>query len=348
MSAPSKNTSDSEPCPRAVLAKGDQAKIRNLLKSKAVEFITLGLSLLDALGATTADLDAVFTTAAKNFLHKLGNEWLQARGRDSDDYRLYHAALVRPRFLAARGHAAAPGTPFIDIAEVPPGLFMMGGRAGEDRSCREPQVATRVTRAFSIGRTVVTQSQWRAVMGTDPWRHTRYQSLPVRQRGDNFPAVYVNWSEAVLFCETLTALEREHGSLSGTQHFRLPTEAEWEYACRAGTTTAYSFGDDPGRLHDHGWFCDNSGGMLRPVAQRRPNPWGLFDMHGNAWEWCSDWYDDTLAGGDDPVGPALGSVRVVRGGIWGYDASYCRSAYRGRFDPRRRNSLYGFRVVLGE
>jgi formylglycine-generating enzyme required for sulfatase activity len=158
--------------------------------------------------------------------------------------------------------------------------------------------------------------------------------------------VHVNWDDAVLFCETLTGLERETGRLTASQSYRLPTEAEWEYACRAGTTTAYSFGDDPEQLAEYGWFDENSDYKLHPVAQKKPNPWGLFDMHGNVFEWCADWYDATLAGGDDPVGPAAGSSRVNRGGYWYYGASYCRSAFRHLDGPWLRYDRYAFRVVV--
>jgi len=194
-----------------------------------------------------------------------------------------------------------------------------------------------------MGRTVVTQRQWRDVMGTEPWLS---EGLDEDECGDDCPAVYVSWDDAVLFCQTLTELERETGRLTGTQTYRLPTEAEWEYACRAGTTTTYSLGDNPDLLGDYGWYDGNSGERLHWVAAKNPNPWGLFDMHGNVWEWCADWSAATLAGGDDPVGPSAGSYRVYRGGNWFFVASYCRSAYRYNYDPWCRLAVYGFRVVV--
>ena len=129
--------------------------------------------------------------------------------------------------------------------------------------------------------------------------------------------------------------------------YRLPTEAEWEYACRAGTTTEYSFGDDVSVLGDFAWFDDNSGSQTHPVGQKRPNGWGLYDMHGNVWEWCSDWHGDYAAGAvRDPAGPASGSIRVLRGGCWYDSAGFCRSAFRIRFYPSYRFSNYGFRLAL--
>jgi formylglycine-generating enzyme required for sulfatase activity len=132
--------------------------------------------------------------------------------------------------------------------------------------------------------------------------------------------------------------------------YRLPTEAEWEYACRAWTSTRFSYGDDPGytNLTDYAWYFDNSGGMTHPVGQKLPNLWGLYDMHGNVWEWCQDWWSDNLPGGIalDPQGPATGSYRVFRGGGWSGDGGLCRSAIRGDIGPFPRSSEAGFRVVL--
>ena len=130
--------------------------------------------------------------------------------------------------------------------------------------------------------------------------------------------------------------------------YRLPTEAEWEYACRAGTTTAYSFGDDESKLGDFGWFSDNAENRVHPVVAKTPIPWGLYDTHGNVWEWCSDWYATNLAGGVDPVGPAGGSNRVYRGGGWGSYPVHCRSAYRCNGGPSSRFDGLGFRVARSQ
>jgi len=362
--------------PASALTKADQTKIRKLLRLKTSDGVTLGLSLLESLGATTADYDAVFTeTVIKSVLNgwvaeswgavakalvphgavsdvfqRLAEErFLKRPGktgklRDFSGWSQARAATARPAFLSAWGGASASAKPFIDVVDIPAGSFTMGSpKTEQDRGDNENQVPVRITKPFGIGLTVVTQGQWRAVMGSEPWRH---EGLEDDQCGDDFPAVYVSWHDAVLFCETLTGLERETGRLTATQSYRLPTEAEWEYACRAGTTTAYSFGDDPEQLGEYGWFGENSGGKLHPVAQKKPNPWGLFDMHGNVWEWCADWYDGTLAGGDDPVGRAAGASRVLRGGDWSLGASFCRSAYRGLYDPWLRYGRDAFRVVV--
>jgi len=134
--------------------------------------------------------------------------------------------------------------------------------------------------------------------------------------------------------------------------YRLPTEAEWEYACRAWTSTRFSYGDDPGynNLTNYAWYGANSGGTTHSVGQKLPNPWGLYDMHGNVFEWCQDWWSDSLPGGIvlDPQGPVTGIwARVYRGGFWFHDAWYCRSAFRtGNRDAFDRNYFIGFRVVL--
>jgi formylglycine-generating enzyme required for sulfatase activity len=142
------------------------------------------------------------------------------------------------------------------------------------------------------------------------------------------------------------------GRIATNSVYRLPTEAEWEYACRAWTSTRFSYGDDPGytNLTDYAWYWDNSGGTTHPVGQKLPNPWGLYDMHGNVFEWCQDWFD-TYPGGIalDPQGPATGSARVIRGGdwlFWGDVAGNCRSAYRCGDGPDAGSVIIGFRVVL--
>jgi len=128
--------------------------------------------------------------------------------------------------------------------------------------------------------------------------------------------------------------------------YRLPTESEWEYACRSGTTTAYGFGDDASGLGDYGWFDGNSDSSTHPVGEKKPNAWGLYDMHGNVWEWCQDWYGDYPSGSaTDPTGATSGSLRVFRGGSWILNARYCRSAYRDWLGPGARGSSLGFRVL---
>ena len=240
---------------------------------------------------------------------------------------------------AAAGKRLNANSVGMEFILIPAGSFTMGSPEKEkDRGDDEKQVKVTITRAFELGKTVVTQKQWAEVMGTTPW--DEYEA----GKGDNYPAVYVSWANATKFCKKLTALEHKRGKLPANQTYRLPTEAEWEYACRAGTTTAYSFGDKQSSLGDYAWYDDNSGNKLHEVATKKPNPWGLFDMHGNVDEWCEDWYEESLSGGNDPKGPSAGSNRVDRGGNHHDFASNCRSAFRSSGGPNR-NSILGFRIV---
>ncbi|NBW87127.1 MAG: formylglycine-generating enzyme family protein [Planctomycetia bacterium] len=192
----------------------------------------------------------------------------------------------------------------------------------------------RLTKPFYLGVTEVTNAQWKAVMG----------EVPSMWQDADRPVEEVSWNDAVAFCRKLSELPEERAA---GREYRLPTEAEWEYACRAGSKTAYSFGDDEGSLGEHGWFDGNSDGQTHPVARKKPNAWGLHDMHGNVWEWCSDWYGEYPAGATtDPAGPAGGSDRVFRGGGWSDTAGDCRSALRGRRDPEDRYYFLGFRLAL--
>jgi len=189
-----------------------------------------------------------------------------------------------------------------------------------------------------MGRTEVTQGQWKKVMGTEPWKGRLYV-----QEGDDYPAVYVSWNVAVEFCKKLSSME---GKV-----YRLPTEAEWEYACRGGTTTAFSFGNDEAELGKFAWLDGNAWDIderyAHRVAQKLPNPFGLYDMHGNVWEWCSEWYGDYQSSPlTDPRGPGSGSSRVLWGGSWLYVPGSVRCAVRDGFTPGHRSSYRGFRMLL--
>jgi formylglycine-generating enzyme required for sulfatase activity len=229
-----------------------------------------------------------------------------------------------------------------DMVFIPPGTYRMG--SAEDEVGRyvweRPQMDVIISRGFWMGKYEVTQREYLELMGGNPSGFTGDLSLPVET---------VSWSDAVDFCSALT--EREHAAARIRVNcvYRLPTEAEWEYACRAWTSTRFSYGDDPvyAGLTDYAWYEDNSGGETHPVGQKLPNPWGLYDMHGNVWEWCQDWFDN-YSGGIllDPQGPASGSTRVARGGDWGVSARSCRLANIFSPDPNDRQNYLGFRIVL--
>ena len=169
-------------------------------------------------------------------------------------------------------------------------------------------------------------------------------SLPSTWKDDDRPVQQVSWNNAVEFCRQLSALPEER---TVGRVYRLPTEAEWEYACRAGSTTVFSFGDDLSRLGEYGWSGGNSGGQTRPVGKKKSNEWFLYDMHGNVAEWCSDWFGRYQKGLlTDPQGPSGGSRRVLRGGSWNSPNWNCRSANRDWFEPSYRSNLLGFRLAL--
>ena len=230
------------------------------------------------------------------------------------------------------------------LIEIPAGTFTMGSPEDEKgRGKAEDQVSVKLTKPFLLGKYEVTQGQWKSVMGSEPWQ----DKVKVKVDKD-CPATFVSWDDATEFCEKLTDLERKSGKLQADEEYRLPTEAEWEYACRAGTKTVFSFGNDESKLGEYAWFDGNALKVNEPYAHKvglkKPNPWGLHDIHGNVFEWCSDWYDEKPSGGADPVGPNRGSGRVNRGGGWWCAPGICRSADRGSIAPSYQGNDAGFRV----
>ena len=167
---------------------------------------------------------------------------------------------------------------------------------------------------------------------------------PSKFKGAKNPVEQVSWKDAVSFCRILTDMPKEKAA---GRAFRLPTEAEWEYACRATSSAAFCFGDSAESLEEYGWFRDGLVGITHSVGLRRPNRWGLYDMHGNVSEWCQDEYEPyTSSEETDPQGPSVGSSRVFRGGGWFNAAGHCRSAHRQRQDLSQRYSFCGFRVAM--
>jgi formylglycine-generating enzyme required for sulfatase activity len=223
----------------------------------------------------------------------------------------------------------------MEFVLIPAGEFLMGSDMGKDPDAwnvETPQHRVSISRPLYLGTYEVTQAQWTAVMGSNPSRFN----------GPDNPVEQVSWHDAQEFIKRLNSKE-------GHSRYRLPTEAEWEYAARAGTTTRYSFGDDAGQLGQYAWYEDNSGPSTHPVGQKKPNPWGLYDMHGNVLEWVQDWYGDRYysnSPGTDPKGPSAGSGRVLRGGGSGGADVLCRSACRERFTPDNRMNVVGFRLAL--
>ncbi len=236
--------------------------------------------------------------------------------------------------------AGLPGGGAMEFVWIEPGNLRMGSPLSDSlRSPDEgPEHRVAITRGFYLGRYEITQGQWVKVMGTAPWEgHRLVRSDP------RHPAVNITWYEVQEFIRRLNAA-------AGEEVYRLPTEAEWEHACRAGTATAWSFGDDREQLDEHAWYHDNAWdtgrGHPREVGTRRPNPWGLYDMHGNAMEWCQDRAAPYAAADRvDPTGAAAGLNRVIRGGDFGSDARYVRSAFRCNHPPDARGYGLGARLA---
>jgi formylglycine-generating enzyme required for sulfatase activity len=228
-------------------------------------------------------------------------------------------------------------------------------------SGESPAHEVTLAKPYYIGKHEVTQGQYAAVMGTNPSNF----------KGPNLPVAMVSWDDAQAFCKKVNLiLSRDRDDPSrdrkgavaapladargsetdarGSETIvRLPTEAEWERACRAGTTTTYYTGDTEADLVQAAWYGANSGGKTHPVGQKEVNAFGLYDMHGNVWEWCADWYEEYKPGAVvDPQGPTEGQYRVLRGGSWGSNAWICRSAYRAGSYPDSRSHDFGFRVVV--
>jgi len=256
---------------------------------------------------------------------------LQAKAKDETDSQELQEPGNKVSFMNSIG---------MKFVYIRSGVFTMGSPSDEPaRDGDEKQHQVTLTRGFYIGETEVIQGQWRKVMKNNP--------SYFKNCGDDCPVESVSWNDVQDFIRKLNSLE-------GTNRYRLPTEAEWEYACRAGSQTAFAngaitdtdCGKDP-NLGTMGWYCGNAGGGTHPVARKTRNAWDLYDMHGNVWEWCQDRYGDYPAGSDtDPEGPFLGLHRVLRGGSWFNVARSCRSADRSWLRAGGRSRDYGFRLVL--
>jgi formylglycine-generating enzyme required for sulfatase activity len=212
------------------------------------------------------------------------------------------------------------------LVHIPAGSFRMGSPPKEsDLSNRERQHEVTISYDFYLGATEVTQSQFKRIMG---WNPAIKSGADPDIDTSSHPIETVSWEEAVEFCKKFSELPEEK---LAARKYRLPTEAEWEYACRAGSETAYSFGESTQRLGEYAWYMDNANRRSHPVGAKQPNAWGLYDMHGNVWEWCSDRFGEyPKDAATDPQGPNEGSLYVIRGGGWNEVSTHCRSAMRTR------------------
>lgn len=231
-------------------------------------------------------------------------------------------------------HVTLHGGVDLALIYIPEGGFSMGSAQWVDDEESWPQHGVAIDRAYWIGKYEVTQAQWQAVMGTNPSEF----------KGDDLPVDSVSWNDARTFLDRLN----RHLGLDGERAFRLPAEAEWEYACRAGTTTIYSFGDSPANLAEYAWFEENSSDTTHPVGQLRPNHWGVYDMYGNVAEWCEDGWHSGYEGApvDGRAWPSDESDRVCRGGAWDQSPEDLQSHIRRDGGTTDRDETVGFRLVL--
>jgi len=251
---------------------------------------------------------------------------------DTSDFYITVEATTTPQPISETTNTIG-----MEFVLIPAGEFDMGSPPDEvSRDSDEgPVHHVNIETAFYMGRYEVTQKQWREIMGDNPSFFTGDDNLPVEK---------VSWDDVQEFIKKLNEKE-------GTDKYRLPSEAEWEYACRAGTTTRYSFGDDDdyANLGDYAWYDENSDDETHPVGQKKPNSWGLYDLHGDVWEWVQDCWHGYYYGGAPVDGSAWesgdGAYRVFRGGSWSDVARNCRSANRNHFDPRDRAGRLGFRIL---
>ena len=226
---------------------------------------------------------------------------------------------------ASTGEAAL--VPITNMVPIKAGSFL-----------RQRHLVT-LTRDFWLGKYEVTQADYLAMTGKNP-SHFRDDT--------NAPVEKLSFLAATSYCDMLTAREWKAGRLTGGYVYRLPTEAEWEYACRAGSTNRFSFGDDQAEAPRFAWTAENSDGRTHPVGLKEPNPWGLHDMHGNVWEWVFDWFANyPEADQVDPIGPSEGKFKIFRGGGWNQDAEFARSANRFMMSASNGIHFVGFRVALG-
>jgi len=255
--------------------------------------------------------------------------WVQLAAGE-DRYISIHLRQMSITAPAAEG-AVFKNSIGMKFVLIPPGTFTMGSPSDElGRRRDERQHRVTLSKPFYLQTTEVTQAQWREIMGNNPSRF----------KAADHPVESVSWHDGQEYIKRLNEIE-------GTDKYRLPTETEWEYACRAGSTTRFCFGDDAQMLGEYAWYYNNSNGHAYLVRQKKPNAWGLYDMHGNVWEWCQDWHGPYPKGHvTDPKGPSSGKFRTFRGGCWGdFAREGCRSACRIGCDPGNRDDFIGFRVA---
>jgi serine/threonine protein kinase/formylglycine-generating enzyme required for sulfatase activity len=320
-----------------------------------------GVEVIDArgqkCGVTPLRFESISSGDYKLTLKKEGYEDAAVRGemKAGESLRLQATLKPLPRSdIPCLGRNWTVPEYDIELIWIAPGTFNMGSPVTEPgHQNDEMQHKVTLTKGFWQGKYEVTQGQWQTAMGSNPSFFKKGRVLESHwfstdvidnEPHESYPVENVSWDDTREFCRKLTARELALGRLPAGYEYSLPTEAQWEYACRAGTSGTYG---GTGRLDSMGWHDDNSAGSTHPVGQMQANAWGLYDMHGNVWEWCNDWYGADPSGAvTDPAGPDVAARRVYRGGGWRNSASFCRSAIRGLRVPGDRCFDLGFRLAL--
>jgi sulfatase modifying factor 1 len=303
-------------------------------KKKLIIFATVGCGAVVVLGLALLSIPLLIWSVNKNARDDglLTEQPVESRDRPAEP------ADNLPTEQPVESITNAIG---MTLNKIPAGTFLMGSPETEpDRESAATQHKVTITKAFYMQTTEVTQGQWRAVMGTEPWK-----GEDDVKEGPDYPATNVSWHDAVAYCKKLSAQE--------AKTYRLPTEAEWEYACRAGTETRWSFGNDENKLGDYAWYYKNALDIdeekAHQVGLKKPNAFGLYDVHGNVLEWCHDYFGEDYykqSPEKDPTGPAQGSSHVMRGGSWWYNSRQSGSAYRFGVDAGHPGyDDGGFRLV---
>jgi formylglycine-generating enzyme required for sulfatase activity len=308
------------------------AENKTPFQQRAAEYVAKASSDTDAKLAEARDLIAEGGLENISSAYEIISQTLESDPESAE------ALLLRDELIGKAVTVELGGGVEIEFVLIPSGEFVMGSpenEKGRDKN-EGVQRTVKLTNSFWMAATEITREQYESVMGDNSGEFQGAQN-----------AVEISWNDAVSFCRTLS----RHTGIGF--NVRLPSEAEWEYACRAGTNTCFGFGDDERRLGDYAWFRANASDVneqyVHSVAQKKPNPWGLYDMHGNMWEWCSDYYavnDRSSEPVKDPKGPSEGEYRVLRGGSWFSTAKDCRSASRYWLSPDSSDNIVGFRVVL--
>ncbi|MCL2726950.1 MAG: formylglycine-generating enzyme family protein [Bacteroidales bacterium] len=304
--------------------------------------MSVQIKQMNELLQTLSSANALFEKKGYEKAQALYKTVMDANPKDPYAKKQYDECVQQIRMSRLVNYTEKSSRLGIEMVAVEGGMSLMGCTKEQESECseREKPVHLVILNDFFIGKYPITQRQWRLLMGTTlkKQRDKESPSAPIFGEGDNYPMYYVSWEEAQEFIRRLNVRSRKE--------YRLATEAEWEYAARGGNKSQGFKYSGSNHLSEVGWYQGNSKNISHPVGTKSSNELGIYDMNGNIWEWCSDWYDDyTRSMKTDPTGPPSGTLRVSRGGSWGNDANRCRTSSRAGNFPARRYYVLGFRIA---